>query len=201
MDSIINYSISMLEMYKNELQKLEQVIKTQSDFIKIINLITHKKGKLIFTAVGKSGHIAKKASATFASLGISSFFIHSTEASHGDIGMIDDNDILFAISNSGETSELKDIVITCKNKKIPVISISKTKDSFLGQNSDLFLQIKCSEAMPNIPAPTCSTTIVLTILDIIACCIANNKQFSIKDYAVNHPGGKLGELARKEFKI
>ncbi len=201
MDSVVNYGISILEIYKKELQKLEQIIQNQPDFLKIVDLITHKKGKLIFTGIGKSGHIVKKAAATFASLGISSFFIHSTEASHGDIGMIDDNDILFAISNSGETPELKDIIITCKNKKIPIISISKTEDSFLGQNSDLFLEIKCSEAMPNIPAPTSSTTTVLTILDIIACCIANNKQFSIKDYAVNHPGGKLGELARKEFKI
>lgn len=195
---ILNYSQSLLDVYQKEMIKLHDVITTQSDFQDIVKLIQVKTGKLVFSGVGKSGHIAKKAAATFASLGISSFFIHSTEASHGDIGMLDDNDILFALSNSGNTTEIKDIIATCRKKGIKICGISKTKESFIGENSDFFLELNSHEAMPELPAPTCSTANVLTILDIIACCVSKLNHFSMKQYAINHPGGKLGEMAKEQ---
>jgi len=174
---------------------------------KAVEIIYNTKGKLIITGVGKSGLIGAKMAATFASTGTSSFFIHPTEALHGDLGMISQGDSVLAISNSGESEELIKILPHIKRFDIPLISMSGNKNSSLASYADVNVDIKVSkEACPLNSAPTSSTTLTLAIGDALAVCLMKKRDFKKEDFASFHPGGSLGkklfvkveDLMRKE---
>ena len=165
---------------------------------KALDLMQNCKGRIIVTGMGKSGHIGRKIAATLASTGTPSFFIHPGEASHGDLGMLTENDVVLAISNGGESKELSDILIYCKRYGIHLIAITKNPQSSLGKNSDLVLKLPDhAEACPLGLAPTSSTTATLVMGDILAIDLMERKGFSEVDYKQRHPGGKLGAILRK----
>ena len=151
------------------------------------------RGKLVITGVGKSGLIGAKMAATLASTGTSSFFLHPTEALHGDLGMIGAGDVVLAISYSGESSELSAILPHIKRFDIPLIGMTRSSDSTLGEFSDIVLSIEVAkEACPLGVAPTSSTTLTLALGDALAICLMYARDFKKEDFASFHPGGSLG---------
>ena len=163
------------------------------DFNKTIELILSIKGRCILSGMGKSGHIATKIAATLASTGTPSFFMHPSEALHGDLGMLTSNDILIAISNSGETEELLRIIPAIKRCKIPLVVMSGNNQSTLAKQADAFLNIFVEkEACPLQLAPMSSTTATLAMGDAIAAALMKIRKFEPKDFALFHPGGSLG---------
>ena len=164
------------------------------NFEKIIEVICECKGRLIFTGIGKSGHISKKISATLSSTGTSSFFMHSTEAFHGDLGMIQSDDIVVAISYSGETEDLLKTIPIIKKLGCSVVGVSGNKKSTLAKVSDYHQLIKVEkEACPLDLAPTSSATATLVWGDALAISLMNKKDFKPEDFAKSHPGGTLGK--------
>jgi arabinose-5-phosphate isomerase len=144
--------------------------------------------------VGKSGHIADKIAATFASTGTPSFFVSPSEALHGDLGMIDQNDIIIALSNSGESQEIIELLPVLKKMKIPIISLTGNNESKLAKASDSHINVSVKEeACPMNLAPTASTTAALAMGDAIAVALLEKKGFSEEDFAKSHPGGTLGK--------
>jgi len=197
------------EVLKIEADALMQV-QIDNDFLKAIDIIFNTKGKLIITGVGKSGLIGAKMAATFASTGTPSFFIHSTEVLHGDLGMIGKNDSVLAISYSGESEELAKILPHIKRLDISLIGMSRDKTSTLGKYSDAFIPtIIEKEACPLGIAPTTSTTLTLALGDALAVCLMKKRNFTKEDFASFHPGGSLGkqlfikikDLMKKDFPI
>ena len=166
----------------------------EDEFDKAVALILPCEGKLIITGVGKSGLIGAKIAATLASTGTPSFFLHPTEALHGDLGMIGKKDIVLAISYSGESEELSSILPHIKRFDIPLIGMSKTKNSTLGRYSDIHIPIIVEkEACPLGAAPTSSTTLTLALGDALAVCLMEARGFKTEDFASYHPGGSLGK--------
>lgn len=164
------------------------------NFLDAIALILQTKGKLIITGVGKSGLVGAKMAATFASTGTSSFFLHPTEALHGDLGMIGKEDIVLAISSSGESEELTKILPHIKRFDIPLIGMTGQKNSSLGHYSDVFLDISVEkEACPLNTAPTTSTTLTMALGDALAVALMKKRGFQKEDFASFHPGGALGK--------
>jgi len=158
-----------------------------------IEMILGCKGKLIVTGVGKSGLIGAKMAATFASTGTPSFFLHPTEALHGDLGMISKGDVVIGISYSGESSELSSILPHIKRFDIPLIGMTRNNQSTLGRFSDIVIPIKVEkEACPLDIAPTSSTTLTLALGDALAVCLMKARNFKKEDFASFHPGGSLG---------
>ena len=156
--------------------------------------ISNCKGKIFITGVGKSGHIANKFAATLSSTGTPSFFIHPAEALHGDLGMIEKNDALLAISKSGESKEICDLIPAIKMKKIDLFSITENVNSTIAKASITHILVKVKrEACPNDLAPTSSTTVTLALGDAIAIALLKSKGFTSEDFAKSHPGGKLGK--------
>ncbi len=183
---------TVLELEAKEL--LDAVNMIDDEMNRAVELIAGIKGKLIITGVGKSGLIGAKIAATMASTGTSSFFIHPTEALHGDLGMIDKDDAVLAISYSGESEELIRILPHVKRFDIPLIAMAKDKNSSLGRYGDIFLSINVSkEACPLGIAPTTSTTLTLAMGDALAVCLMKKKDFKKEDFASYHPGGSLGK--------
>ena len=172
-----------------------------ADFCNAIDLILNCKGRVIFSGIGKSGHIANKISATLASTGTTSFFIHPSEASHGDLGMITKNDVVILLSNSGETKELTDIIYYCQNNKIPLIAIVRRVGSDLVDISNVSLILPNIEEANFVNAPTTSTTMMIALGDAIASVLMNVKNFSKNQYGAFHPGGKLGSELTKIAKV
>ncbi len=163
-------------------------------FIKAIEIIEQTKGKLIVTGVGKSGLVGAKMAATFASTGTASFFLHPTEALHGDLGMIGKGDTVLAISYSGESEELVRILPHVKRFDIPLIGMSAESNSTLGLYSDTLLSIAIEkEACPLGAAPTTSTTLTMAIGDALAVALMKKRGFKAEDFASFHPGGSLGK--------
>ncbi len=161
---------------------------------KAVGLISSVKGKLIITGVGKSGLVGAKMAATLASTGTSSFFLHPTEAMHGDLGMIGKDDIVLGISYSGESQELIQILPHLKRFDIPLIAMARDKNSTLAQYADVFLDISIEkEACPLNIAPTSSTTLTMALGDALAVCLMKNQDFKREDFASFHPGGSLGK--------
>lgn len=157
------------------------------------NLMLNCSGRIIVTGMGKSGHIANKIAATLASTGTPAFFVHPGEASHGDLGMITSNDILIAMSNSGETSEVLAILPVVKRKGTGLIGITGRPGSSLAQLADVHLTVKVEEeACPHNLAPTSSTTAALAMGDALAIALLEARQFTPEDFALSHPGGSLG---------
>ncbi|MDD7314090.1 MAG: KpsF/GutQ family sugar-phosphate isomerase, partial [bacterium] len=156
------------------------------------------KGRIIVTGMGKSGHIARKIAATLASTGTPSFFVHPAEASHGDLGMVTNDDKIIAISNGGESRELSDILLYAKRYGIPLIAITKNPESTLGKAGDIVLKLPDDgEACPLGLAPTSSTTATLVLGDVLAIALMERKGFTKTDYKQRHPGGKLGAILQK----
>ncbi|EFM60092.1 sugar isomerase, KpsF/GutQ family [Brucella sp. BO2] len=162
-------------------------------FVEAVERIVASRGRLVVTGVGKSGHIGSKLAATFASTGTSAFFVHSGEANHGDLGMIGLEDVILAISWSGETVELKGIVNYSQRFRIPLIAITSRQDSALGRAADVVLLLpKATEACPHGLAPTTSTMMQLAIGDALAIALLEARGFTPSDFKTFHPGGSLG---------
>jgi len=183
------------ETFQIEADALEQAAKRlDSNFLDAIELILQTKGKLIISGVGKSGLVAAKMAATFASTGTSSFFLHPTEALHGDLGMIGKEDTLLAISSSGESEELTKILPHIKRFEIPLIGMTGNKNSSLGRYADVWLDISVEkEACPLNTAPTASTTLTMALGDALAVALMKKRGFRKEDFASFHPGGSLGK--------
>jgi len=162
-------------------------------FARAVELILAASGRVIVTGMGKSGHIGRKIAATLASTGQPAYFVHPGEASHGDLGMIQQGDVILALSWSGETSELADIITYSRRFQIGLISITSKLESALGSEADVCLALpKSEEACPNGLAPTTSTTMQLALGDALAVALLEAKGFTAQDFRVFHPGGKLG---------
>ncbi len=162
-------------------------------FALAVDALTAMQGYCVVTGVGKSGHIGTKIAATFASTGTPSFFVHPTEASHGDLGMLAGAGVLLAISNSGDTREMRDILTYARRQSIPVIGVTKRQNSLLGGMSNILLQLPdVEEACPNGLAPTTSTTATLALGDALAVAVMAKRGFGREDFGMVHPGGKLG---------
>lgn len=171
------------------------------DFNKVVDLIYHCKGKLIITGVGKSGHCGAKIAATLASTGTPSFFVNPLDAFHGDLGMISSNDVVLAISNSGQTDELLRFIPLLSERHIPLIGMSGNPSSLLAQYSDYHLNIAVKhEACPLNLAPTSSTTATLAMGDALACALMQVRNSQEKDFAQFHPGGSLGRRLLTQVK-
>jgi arabinose-5-phosphate isomerase len=155
-------------------------------------------GRIVVTGMGKSGHVGRKIAATLASTGSPALFVHPAEASHGDLGMITPADAILALSNSGETPELSDILAYARRFAIPLVAVTSRADSTLARHADVALKLPAApEACPMGLAPTTSTTLMLALGDAIAVALLARKGFSASDFRVFHPGGKLGQrLAR-----
>lgn len=163
-----------------------------------VELIAGNKGRLLVTGVGKSGHIARKLAATFSSTGTPAYYIHPTEASHGDLGMIDDSDVIFALSWSGETAELASILAYAKRFAVSMIALTAGGRSTLATAADVALILpRAREACPHNLAPTTSTVMQLALGDAIAIAVMTRKGFTARDFSVFHPGGKLGAKLRR----
>lgn len=162
-------------------------------FDRAVELILGCQGKLVITGVGKSGHIGAKIAATLSSTGTPSFFMNSLDAYHGDLGMITSQDVVLAISNSGQTDELLRFIPILQERHVPIIGMSGNPKSLLAQYSDAHLNIKVErEACPLNLAPTSSTTATLAMGDALACALMVARDFEAKDFAQFHPGGTLG---------
>ena len=181
---------------ETEIKALKQLRdKVSVNFKKAVLELHKTKGKIVVSGIGKSGHIAKKISSTFSSVGSSSFFIHPSEANHGDLGMISRKECAIIISNSGETVELFNIILHCKKIKVPIISITSEKNSSLAKKSNIILEIpKNVEACPLELAPTSSTTASLVLGDALAISLLEKNNFTKRKFSALHPGGKLGRV-------
>ncbi len=185
----INREIDNLRILESELDET---------LTRALDIMQNATGRIIFTGMGKSGIIAKKIVASLASTGSPSFFVHPAEASHGDLGMLSEDDVVIAISNSGESKELADILNYCKRFGISLIAITKNPDSTLGKLADITLKLpNGEEACPLGLAPTSSTTATLVLGDILTVALMERKQFTKMDFNQRHPGGKLGSVLLK----
>ena len=179
------------------INRLKDSLKEES-LTKALDFMQNSKGRIIITGMGKSGHIGKKIAASLASTGTPSFFVHPAEASHGDLGMITEDDVVIAISNSGESRELIDILNYCKRFGIKLIAITKNPESSLGKAGDVVLELPNNgEACPLGLAPTSSTTATLVLGDILTVGMIERKGFSKEDFNDRHPGGKLGSILKR----
>ncbi len=162
-------------------------------FADAVALIRNAKGRVIVSGVGKSGHIARKVASTFASTGTPAFFVHPAEASHGDLGMVTADDVVIALSWSGESAELKSVVEHTRRFRIPLIAMTAAPESTLARKSDIvLLSPQADEACPHGLAPTTSTLMQLALGDALAIALLESRGFTAEDFHVLHPGGRLG---------
>jgi len=176
-----------------EVEGLEAVAASLDDsFLALVEKIRALKGRVIISGMGKSGHIGKKIAATLASTGTPAYFVHPSEASHGDLGMITTDDLVLCLSNSGETHELRDIISYTRRFSIPLVALVRKAPSLLVDAADIAV------VLPNVPeasptgAPTTSTTMMLAYGDALAMALLEQRGFTSEDFSVYHPGGKLG---------
>lgn len=179
---------------KIEADAVLELIKTVNDnFQKVMETIILCDGRIIFTGVGKTGLVAKKLAATFSSTGTSAFFVHAGEALHGDLGMIKREDIVIAVSNSGETDEVLDLIPSIRRIGAKLIALTGSDSSTLADYSDMILEASIeNEACPNDLAPTASTTAAIALGDSLAIALSKYHGFKPEDFAIYHPGGSLG---------
>lgn len=194
MSEVNDYISRAKEVFKIE---AEAILALESEidmnFIKICELLRDCRGRVVVTGMGKSGHVGSKISATLASTGTPAFFVHPAEASHGDLGMLTELDVVLALSNSGETDEIVSILPIISRRQIPLVSMTGNASSTLAKNSDFHLLVKVErEACPLNLAPTASTTAALAMGDAIAVTLLEMRGFTSEDFAFSHPGGKLG---------
>ena len=192
MSEILDTAREVLRLEGAELLRHADLIGDEIE--RAVSLILACKGKVIVTGVGKSGHIGVKIAATLASTGTPSFFVHPTEALHGDLGMIGKDDMVLAISFSGESEELVRILPHLKRFGVKIIAMARDKNSSLGKVSDEFISLNIvKEACPLGAAPTVSTTLTLGLGDALAICLMRQRRFGKEDFANFHPGGSLGK--------
>ena len=188
----ISSALKVIEIESNAVKNLSNQIK--SDFEDLCSNILNSRGKLILMGIGKSGHIAQKISATLSSTGTASFFIHPTEAAHGDLGMVDKEDSILILSNSGETKEIIDILPALKRSTANIFTLTNNNQSTIAKAGTINLMIKADEeACPLDLAPTSSTTIALVFGDALAIALLEARGFSKDDFAKSHPAGQLGK--------
>ena len=192
MSEIIKIAANVLKTEANELTRNAEIL--DGEFEKAVEVLYKTKGKVVVTGVGKSGHVGAKIAATLASTGTPSFFMHPTEAMHGDLGMIGKDDTLLAISFSGESEELTKILPHVQRFGVLIVAMARDKFSTLGKFSDAFVKLDVSkEACPLDAAPTSSTTLTLALGDALAVCLMEKRGFKKEDFANFHPGGSLGK--------
>jgi len=182
------------QVIKTELAEINSLLaRIDESFTRACELLLSCKGRIVVTGMGKSGHIGGKIAATLASTGSPAFFVHPGEASHGDLGMITKNDIVIALSNSGNTAEITTIIPILKRFAVPLISMTGDKNSTLARQADINLDVSVSkEACPHDLAPTSSTTVALVMGDALAVALLQARGFTAEDFALSHPGGSLG---------
>lgn len=184
-------ALRVLEIEQKAIAQLAQYI--DDSFVQACQLILPCKGKVIVCGMGKSGHIGHKISATLASTGTPAFFMHPAEANHGDLGMLTEQDIFLAISNSGETGELLALIPVVKRMGVPIIAMTSNAQSTLGKYADVNLCIKVEQEACSLGlAPTSSTTATLVMGDALAVALLDARGFTSEDFALSHPGGSLG---------
>ena len=183
------------EVIKLESLALSKLSKSlDKDFIRAVELISQLNGKIIISGVGKSGNIAGKIAASFTSTGIPAIYLNPVDASHGDMGIVEKNDVLIILSNSGESHELTDLINFCKKKKIKIISITSSNKSLLSKNSDINLVLPSHlEADKLQTIPTTSTTMSLALGDALCCSVLSLRKFDKRSFKELHPGGKIGK--------
>jgi len=188
-------AVRTLDLECEGLQALRAALQDglREPFGQAVAALAGARGRVIVTGIGKSGHIGQKVAATFASTGTPAFFVHPSEASHGDLGMITRDDVIVAISWSGESVELGNILTYSRRFKVALIAITSRADSALGKQSDVVIELpRAKEACPHGLAPTTSTTMQLAIGDCLAIALLEAKGFTAHDFKVFHPGGSLG---------
>lgn len=198
-EEIISYAKSVLD---NEVLGINKLVNHIDDnFVKAIGVLLDCKGKVVIIGLGKSGHIGKKIAASMASTGTPAFFVHGDETLHGDLGMIEEKDVVIALSNSGETREMLNDFPTLKTIGCKIISITSNSDSTMAKNSNVHICIgKLKEADHLNLAPTTSSTATLVLGDAIALTLSYLKGFKKEDFSLYHPGGSLGKgLTGKEL--
>lgn len=191
----VSSALRTLEIESDGLRALSDAVAgpLAEGFAAAVEKLAVARGRIIVTGIGKSGHVGQKLAATFASTGSPAFFVHPSEASHGDLGMITRDDVILALSWSGETVELKNILTFSRRFAVPLIAITSGGSSALGRAADVVLELpKIKEACPHGLAPTTSTTIQLALGDALAIALLEAKGFTAHDFKVFHPGGSLG---------
>lgn len=191
-NAILSTAKETILLESNAIANLANLL--NSSFVEAVNFIFNSKGRVIVTGIGKSANIANKMVATFNSTGTPAVFMHAADAIHGDLGNVQNNDIVICISKSGNTPEIKVLVPLIKSSKNKIIAITGNPDSFLGKNADFLLNSFVEkEACPNNLAPTTSTTAQLVLGDALAVCLLDLRGFTSSDFAKYHPGGALGK--------
>lgn len=191
-------ALRTVSVEREGLMQLEAAFTAKGDslaqaFAAAVTVIEKARGRVIVTGMGKSGHVGRKIAATFASTGTPAHFVHPAEASHGDLGMVGQDDAILALSWSGEAKELADVIAYSRRFRVPLIAVTSAPKSALGRQADVVLALpKAREACPNGLAPTTSTTLQMVIGDALAVALLEGKGFSADDFRVFHPGGKLG---------
>ncbi len=190
----------VLEAGASALRQLAATL--NDDFVAAVTALADVSGRVVVTGLGKSGLVGQKIAATLASTGTPAFFVHAAEASHGDLGMITRHDAVIALSNSGETPELADIIAYTRRFSIPLVAITSRSPSALADAADILLLLPpVGEACPHNLAPTTSTTLMMALGDALAVALLERKAFSASDFKVFHPGGKLGQRLLKVAEI
>ena len=175
----------------------QQAAALDADFARAVDILAAARGRVICTGIGKSGHVARKIAATFASTGAPATFVHANEASHGDLGMISRDDVILALSKSGENRELADVLAYSRRFEIPLIALTAARDSALGRTADVVLELAtAAEATGEVNAPTTSTTLQIALGDALAVALLERRGFTAGDFRTFHPGGKLGAQLR-----
>lgn len=166
-------------------------------FVAAVETIFTAKGRVVLTGVGKSGHVGRKIAATLASTGTPAMFVHANEASHGDLGMIGVDDVVLALSKSGEVKELTDVIHYAKRFGVPLLAMTASAGSALGKAADILLLLPdAPEATDGVNAPTTSTTLQIALGDALAVAVLERRGFTADDFRIYHPGGKLGAMLR-----
>lgn len=189
--NILQSAVDALQLEIEALQDMQT--RMDNNVVDAVNLLLNTNGRVIFTGMGKAGHIARKLAATFSSTGTPSIFMHPGEAYHGDLGVVTKNDLAIMISNSGETEEVVKLIPCLKRYNVPIISLTGNVTSTMAQHSDVVLDTHVSrEACPLNCAPTSSTTTAIAMGDALACALVEAREFKKEDFAFFHPGGSLG---------
>jgi len=195
MPNLQSYLATICQVIETEMRAIQgQLDLVNDDFAKAVDLILNINGHVVVTGMGKSGLIGKKIAATFASTGTRAIFLHPAEGLHGDLGMVSANDVILAISKSGEVEEFHRLFPFFKRYQLPIIAITANSNSSLAQNADIFLPLSNhEEACPHQLAPTSSTTATLVIGDALAVALLKARNFQKEHFAIFHPGGSLGQ--------
>lgn len=187
----IQSAMRTLDIEANALLQLKSSV--NAVFVDVVNLFCAVQGRVIVMGIGKSGHIGRKIAATLSSTGTPAFFVHPAEASHGDLGMVTAQDIVLAISNSGEVDELNILLPHLRRMRVPIVALTSLETSTLGRHANYFITTRVEyEACPLNLAPTASTTAQLAMGDALAVACLESKGFQASDFAASHPGGSLG---------